>query len=159
MIERIKRYKVLRRRDPHVKLECPVCKVKMKRKGKKGTGNEYFRCPKCRGKMRRNGSFAEPPNPETLDIREHQIKEFHKEMSKRKLVIKMKQQKYLGLKTFEWEGQIINLADYDVDGITFEEKKKIEEELKKQAEKAKKEENKRKRSEAKKAKVTMDVKK
>lgn len=155
MIERIKRYKASRRRSPHGKPECPICKVEMQRKGKRGSALECFRCPKCRGKMRRNGPFVPSPNPDTLDIREHQIREFRREMSKRTLIIKMKQQKYLGLQNFEWGGQMINLSDYDVDGITFDEKKKIEEELKKQAEKAKKEKRKRK----KKTKVVQEVKK
>jgi len=141
-------FKAMRRRSPHDKVECPLCKVKMKRKGKKG-GDEYFKCPKCQGKMRRNGSFVEKPNPDTLDLRNHEIKAFRKEMSKRKLIIRLKKQKYLGYKSLEWEGEIINLDDYDSDGISLEEKRKMEEERKKQEKEMKKQERKQKRDERK----------
>jgi len=151
MINRVKLFRALRRRKPHGKPDCPICKVKMKRKGKKGD-DEYFKCPKCKGKMRRDGPFVAPPNPDTLDVRNHQIREFRKEMALRKLVVKLKKQKYLGFKSFEWEGRIINLDDYDVDGVTFEEKRRIAEEEKKREEEAKKVEKKKKRQARKKAK-------
>jgi len=152
MLEQIKMYRALRRRKPHGKVDCPICKIKMKRKGKKG-GDEYFKCPKCKGKMRRGGPFVQPVNPDTLDIRSHEIKAFRKELSKRKLIVRLKKQKYLGYKSFEWEGQIINLDDYDFDGMSFEEKRKIAEEEKKRDEAMKKEAKKKKRAEKRKEKA------
>lgn len=157
MIERSKLFQALRRRKSHGKPDCPICKVQMKRKGKKGA-NEYFKCPKCKGKTKRGGIFMQPPNPDTLDIRSHQIKEFRKELSKRKLIVKLKKEKYLGYEAFEWEGQMIDLNDYDKDGISFEEKRMMEEERKKQEASAKKAKKKQKSKEKKKTK-TKEVKK
>jgi len=125
----------------------------MKRKGKKGP-DEYFKCPKCKGKMRRNGPYVPPPNPDTIDMRNHEIRAFRKELAKRKLIVKLKKQKYLGYKSFEMEGEMVNLDDYDFDGITFEEKRKLAEEQKKREEEAKKQakkEARKKKREAKKA--------
>lgn len=143
MIERIKTLRSSRRPIPHKKPDCPICKVQMKRKGKKGK-SDYYKCPKCKGKTR-GGLFFEAHNPETLDIRNHQIKEFRKELSKRKLVIRLQKEKYFPFESFEWGGQIVNLNDYDKDGISFEEKRKMEEEHKKQEEAVKKAEKKKKR--------------
>lgn len=142
MSNKIKLFQALRRRKAHGKPDCPICKVPMKRKGKKGW-EEYFKCLKCKGKMSR-GLFVPCSNPDTQDIRTHQIREFRRELSIRKLIVKLKKQKYLGYDSFEIEGRMINLNDFDVDGISFEEKRKIEEERKKQEEKAKKAKKKKK---------------
>lgn len=136
MLERIKKLKDLRRKVRKEKPNCPMCQVQMKRKGKKGK-NVFYKCPKCKGKLQA-GTFVSPPNPETLDIRCHELKEMRKEQALRKLVRKLKKEKYLGYQTFQWEGRIINLDDYDKDGISLEEKKKMEEEKKKMEEAKKK---------------------
>lgn len=131
MLEKVKKLRELRKRKVYGEKICPMCNVKMKRKGKKGR-NEFFKCPKCKGKLSLSGTFEPPPNPDTLDMKIHELKAFRKEMAKRKLIVRLKKEKYLGYKQFQWEGEIINLDDYDVDGVSLEEKRRMEEEKKKQ---------------------------
>jgi len=137
--KRVPKYEILRqmrKRKRRVKIQCPICKVEMKRKGKKGR-DEYFKCPKCKGKLFSNGIFKQAVPKDSLDIRNYQLKEERKEIALRKLIRRLKKEKYLGYHTFQWEGKIIDLNDYDVDGISFAEKKEAEEARKKQEEELK----------------------
>lgn len=137
MLERVKRFRDKRRRVPDFKPDCPLCKEAMKRKGKKGS-TSYWKCLKCKGKLYRNGLFFTAPNPETLDLRSVQIRAQRKELSKRRFIIWAKKQKFLGFKTFELSGEMINFDEYDKDGISFAEKAKITAEQKKREKEAKK---------------------
>jgi len=144
ILQTIKGLRDLRRPHRHFKPECPICKIVMKRKGKKGTG-DYWKCPKCKGKVNRFGMYIQAVSPDALDIKNHEIKAFRQEMTKRKLIIGLKKQKYRGFDTLEFSGEIIDLNAYDTDGVSFEEKKRMEEQRKEAEREQKKAERKTKR--------------
>lgn len=140
--------KNIRGRRKHFKPSCPICKEEMQRKGRKGP-NEFFKCKKCRGRLNSSGIFIQPPNPDSIDIYNHQLKAIRREFGKRVMIVKMKKEKYSGIQDFLFEGEVINLGEYDKDGVSFAEKKKFEEAQKKRELERKKQEKKKKGKEVK----------
>lgn len=122
MQERPKQRRMLRREKLHWKPMCPVCQIQMKRKGKKGSF-PYYKCPKCKGRMNIDGEYFPPPNPDTIDLRNQELKVFRKEIAKRKLIKRLKKQKYLGYSSIQYNGEIIDLNAYDKNGNPLEEQK------------------------------------
>jgi len=118
---------VTRERKARKRPFCPLCNSEMKRKGKKGK-NEYYKCPKCGCKQFQDGSYRQKPNPDTLDIMNRAIREQRKEQSLKRLIKRLKKQKYLPYKTFIWEGRVINLDEYDRDGNLIPKKEERKEE-------------------------------
>ena len=131
------------RRPKQRKFDCPICQVRMKRKGKKG--RDFFKCPKCKGKLM-GALFIQAPSKESIDLQIAQTKIIRKENSKRKFIIEMKKEKYRGFDAIEFAGDYIRFDDYDKDGISFEEKKRLQEERAKRLEEQKKVEAKKKRT-------------
>jgi len=111
---KIKTLREKRRKHTPAQVYCPKCSIEMKRKGKKGQ-SIYFKCPKCKSKWI-GGEFVEP-SPERAEERNLLLKAQRREQSIRKLIRRLKKQKYLPFKTLEFAGKIINLDEYDKDGL------------------------------------------
>ena len=114
---------MLSRRKKPKQMKCPACGCKMKRKG--SFNRKYWKCPNCKTKVLKDGTVIEPPI-EDKDMRDFAVKLSRKIEAKRKLIKRLKKKKYIP-KVCEWDGEVINLDEYDSEGrpIKKEKKKKI----------------------------------
>lgn len=95
---------------------CPLCKGKLKRKGKKGSLDQYYKCIVCSGIIR-NGSFNQHKPKEMKEFDNITLKQQRKEEQVKKLIKNLKKEKYIDSNWFEFNGLIYNLDDYDKNGI------------------------------------------
>jgi len=140
MEKRIERLRNLRRRK-RKRPTCPTCNTPMKRKGR--GSSRYWKCPVCGTKILSDGSVKVKTFGDDKVAHDAQVKLGRREMAKRKFIKWAKRQKYYPLRVIEWSGEIIDLKEYDKDGISLEEKerqKKLEEKVKKQEEELEKRE-------------------
>ncbi len=143
MQERIKRLRDLRRKQ-RKKPNCPECNTPMKRKGRGKF--RYWKCPLCKTKILWDGSIRPNIFKDDKVAHDAQAKLERRELSKRKFIKWAKKNKYYPLRFIEWAGEIIDLEQYDKDGIPLKEKEKLKKEKESLKKKKKKTKKKRKRN-------------
>ena len=112
----------MRKRSKETKIKnCPLCGKRMKRKG--SFNKKYWKCLNCKAKVLKDGTIIEPPIDDKA-MRDLYAKLSRKEQAKKKLIKRLKRKKYLPYKVFEFEGEMINLDDYDKDGNLIKREKK-----------------------------------
>jgi hypothetical protein len=92
--------------------------------------------------MGRDQKFLEPPNKDTLDMRNHQFMNLRNEIAMRKEIVRRKKDKYFPYSEIEWNGEYHDIGEYDLEGISYIERQQMkdaEKERKAKAKKAKKE--------------------
>ena len=98
---------------------CPICSLKMTKKGKKK--DIYFKCKKCGN--RKVGETFKPKFSELTKMDfDSQVRAARKEDALAKFVRKLKMQRYLPFKTVEYDGKFIDLAEYGKDGVLVRKK-------------------------------------